>query len=206
MVRPGVHRAGVHLTFTCLSLLMVGVAHAQQGGGTPASTPPATAGAPTAVQLAPGVPPPEALLMLIRNALSALNQANFTGNYTVLHGLGTPTLQTNNSPAQLGITFTALRDQHVDLSPALVLSPELTSPPSLLADGQLRLVGFFASQPLRITFAMAFRPVAGRWRIDELAVATAPAPPAAAPAPQPGTPAAGSAAPKPAVKGDPKKP
>ena len=41
--------------------------------------------------------------MLIRTTLLALNQAVQTGNFTVLRDLGSPDLQSANSPAQLGI-------------------------------------------------------------------------------------------------------
>ena len=79
------------------------------------------------------VPTPDVLLMLVRTTLVALNQANFTGNYSVLHDLGTPHLQATNSQAQLGIAFTNLREQKLDLSRVLLLSPDLTEPPSITA-------------------------------------------------------------------------
>lgn len=123
------------------------------------------------------VPPPEVLLMLVRTTLVALNQANFTGNYTVLHGLGTPALQARHTPADLGTVFMGLRAQGLDLSPVLVLSPQVTEGPSLGEDGRLQFKGLVRALPLQIEFAMAFLPVAGRWRVDGLAVAAVPAPP-----------------------------
>ena len=121
-------------------------------------------------------PPPDVLLMLVRTTLVALNQANFTGNYSVLRDLGTPQLQATHSPAQLGIAFTNLREQKLDLSRVLLLSPELTEPPSVTSDGTLRLAGVFPTSPVQISFVMAFRPVAGIWRIEGLSVWTLPPP------------------------------
>lgn len=156
--------------------------------------PPSTAG--TASSAAPGpagVPPPEVLLMLVRTTLVALNQANYTNNYAVLHGLGTSALKERNTADKLGEAFKALRESKVDLSPVLVLTPQLTEPPALSPQGIMTLKGFFPTKPLQVNFAMAFQPVEGRWLIDGLAVAAVPTgpqaaaqPPATAPAPAPG--------------------
>ena len=127
-------------------------------------------GAPAAPSL-----PTDVLLILVRTTLGALYQANFTGNYTVLHGLGTPDMQMRNSPAQLGIEFTNLRDQRLDLSPILVLSPAFTQPPSVTEDGTLRLAGVFRTRPVQISFVIVFKPIAGVWRVDGLSVSTGPA-------------------------------
>jgi hypothetical protein len=120
------------------------------------------------------VPPPDVLLMLVRSTMAALNQANFTGNYSVLHDLGTPQLQAANSQAQLAIAFTKLREQHLDLSRALVLSPDLTELPTVASDGTLRLAGIYRTNPVQISFAMVFRPVDGIWRIEGLSVTAVP--------------------------------
>jgi hypothetical protein len=125
-------------------------------------------------------PTPDVLLMLVRTTLVALNQANFTGNYAVLHALGTPRLQAMSSPVQLGIAFTNLREQRIDLSRVLLLAPELTEPPNIAPDGTLRLVGVFRTSPVQVAFVTVFKPVAGIWRIDGLSVRTLPAPAPAA--------------------------
>ena len=135
------------------------------------AAPPAAAPAP-----AVAMPSPEVLLILVRNAILALNQANFTGNYTVLRDMGSPSLQTA-SAADLGIAFANLRQQKVDLSPVLILSPALTESPALGPDGVLKLAGHFPTKPLQINFAMTFQPVGGVWRLHGLAVNTSQAQP-----------------------------
>lgn len=139
------------------------LAYAQSGGPVEGAPPAALA-----------VPAPAVLLMLVRTTLIALNQANFTGNYGVLHALGTPRLQTSVSPVELGIAFTDLREQRLDLSPVLLLSPELSEPPSLAPDGTLRLAGIFNTTPVHIAFVTVFKPVAGIWRIEGLSVRALP--------------------------------
>jgi hypothetical protein len=117
------------------------------------------------------VPPPEILLILVRTAITALNHANITGNYEVLYGLGSPALQQKNTPAQLAAAFTSLRQQGVEMSPVLVLTPQLTQGPVITPEGTLRFAGFFPTKPLQINFEMAYQPVGGRWRLDALSVA-----------------------------------
>jgi hypothetical protein len=134
---------------------------------------PATAPAPAP---AVAMPSPEVLLILVRNAILALNQANFTGNYTVLRDIGSPSLQ-SASAADLAIAFANLRQQKVDLSPVLILTPALTENPAIAADGVLKLAGHFPTKPLQINFAMTFQPVGGIWRLHGLAVNTSQAQP-----------------------------
>lgn len=169
-----------------LVLLIAGAGAAlsqAQRSATPAGTAPGPA-RPDA-QVAAQVPAPAAVtvtpldvLMLVRTTLIALNQANFTGNYTVLHALASPSLQARTTPADLGDAFAELRRRNVDLTPALLTSPELTDPPLPNADGRLVLTGHIPTTPDRVEFQMGFQPIAGIWRLDGLAVAVrTPGPP-----------------------------
>ena len=126
------------------------------------------------------MPPPDKLVMMVRSTLAGVNQANFTENYTVLHGMATPTLQARVTAAQFGKAFDSLRKQNLDLSPILVLPPEFTVAPALTPQGVLRLTGIFPSRPLEINFAIDYLPVDGAWMIDALSVSALPA---GAPAP-----------------------
>ncbi len=116
------------------------------------------------------MPSAEALVMMVRGVLAAVNQANFTENYSVLHGMTTPALQERVTVAQFGKAFAGLRQQNLDLSPVLVLAPQFTTAPVLTPQGALRLIGFFPSRPLQINFAINYRPVDGFWLIEALSV------------------------------------
>ena len=59
------------------------------------------------------------------------------------------------------------------------MTPELSQPPQITAEGRLRLVGLFPTHPLQIQFEIWFEPVQRQWRLSGLAVNTA-APSAAA--------------------------
>jgi len=116
------------------------------------------------------MPAPEVLVMMVRSALAAVQQANFTENYSVLHAMTTPALQTRVSAGQFGAAFANLRKQNIDLSPMLVMPPQFTAAPTLTPQGLLRLTGSFPSRPLQINFAIDYRPVDGFWLIDGLSV------------------------------------
>ena len=132
------------------------------------------------------------VLILIRETLLALDQANKTGNYSVLRDLGAPDFQAN-SAARLAEIFAQQRRDNVDLSGVAVIDPQLTLLPQIEANGMMRMAGFFPSVPTQVNFELLYAPVGGRWRLFGLSVSfgqaapTAPQPPpaAAAPATQP---------------------
>ncbi|TIW78685.1 MAG: hypothetical protein E5V51_25920, partial [Mesorhizobium sp.] len=76
------------------------------------------------------------VLILIRGTLLALDQANKTGNYTVLRDLGSPNFQAN-SAAQLGDIFANQRKQALNFGAVAVLEPQLTLLPQIEPNGML---------------------------------------------------------------------
>ena len=119
---------------------------------------------------------------LIWSSMAALDQANQTGNYSVLRDLGAPSFQTNNSAATLGGIFQQLRNQQVDLGYTLVVGPTLQFPPAIVQGGLLRVRGNFPLRPAPIAFDLLFQNISGQWRIFGIAVA-----PIVSPAPQSGS-------------------
>jgi len=117
-----------------------------------------------------GVPDPIVINKLIWSAMAALDQANQTGNYSVLRDLGAPGFQANNSAATLGGVFQALRNQQVDLGYTLVVGPTLQFPPAIVQSGLLRIRGSFPLRPAPIGFDLLFQNIAGQWRIFGIAV------------------------------------
>jgi hypothetical protein len=116
------------------------------------------------------------VLILIRETMLALDQANKTGNYTVLRDLGSPAFQQNNA-ARLG-----------------EIEPQLSLLPQIEPNGLLHMTGFFPSAPEQINFDVAYAPVNGQWRLFGISVGLAHSGPAAPQAPPP---AAAAPAPKP---------
>ena len=118
---------------------------------------------------------------MVRSALSALDQANKTGNYTVLRDLGGTTFRANTA-ARLSEVFADLRRQSLDLSVLLVEEPVFTTPPVVAANGLLRIAGAAPLGRFRLDFQIAWQAEAGEWRLFGIVVT------ASQPAPAPGFP------------------
>jgi hypothetical protein len=125
-----------------------------------------------------------AQLMLIRNTLTLVNHGNLTGNYTVLRDLASAQFRQRNTAADLAATFAGLRQQKLDLSPVLVIQPQLTQPPEIV-DGRMQLAGVFPTRPQAVQFALTFQQVEAGWMIDEVSLRVAPAETRAQPAAAP---------------------
>ena len=129
------------------------------------------------------------VLILVRGTLLALDQANKTGNYTVLRDLGSANFQ-GKSAAELAEIFANHRRQGLDFGAVAVLEPQLTMLPRIEPNGMLHMAGFFPSAPMQVNFELMFEPVNRQWKIFGVAVNLTPGGPQA-----PETPGAGSAKP-----------
>jgi hypothetical protein len=141
------------------------------------------------------------VLILIRSSLLAVDQANKTGNYTVLRDIGAPGFQ-SNSAARLGEIFAKLRNDNLDLSGVAVIDPQLNLLPQIESNGLMHMAGFFPSVPSQVNFDLLFAPVNGQWRLFGISVSIGQSGPAA-PEPPPPPPVAqkqSSAPPKPTAK------
>ncbi|MBO0716057.1 MAG: hypothetical protein J2P55_01820 [Rhizobiales bacterium] len=114
----------------------------------------------------------EQALYLIRSTLLTLNDANRSGNYTVLRDLAAPDFQARNTAADLSQSFSDLRRRNFDLYGAALLAPQLTAVPALDQRGFLHLAGYFPTRPQQINFDLLFANVANQWRLFGIAVAT----------------------------------
>jgi len=122
------------------------------------------------------------VMILIRSSLLALDQANKTGNYTVLRDLGAPGFQTNTA-ARLAEIFAKQRNENLDLSGVAVIDPQLSLLPQIEPNGLMHMSGFFPSVPAQVNFDLLFAPVNGQWRLFGISVSIGQMAPAAPPAP-----------------------
>jgi hypothetical protein len=130
------------------------------------------------------------LLMMIKTTLIAYSQANMTGNYSVLRDLAAPAFQQVNSVARLSEIFREERSKNLDLSPVVLLRPELLRPVVVDERGLLNVEGYFPSKPQMVHFKLVFQSVAQTWRLVALGVTTVSATPVAATDPKRENPAA----------------
>ncbi|MBX9841203.1 MAG: hypothetical protein K2Z80_05275 [Xanthobacteraceae bacterium] len=146
---------------------------------------------PASAQVAePGMPNGMQLLMMIKTTLIAYSQANTTGNYSVLRDLAAPAFQQVNSVARLSEIFRDERSKNLDLSPVVLLRPELLRPVVVDDNGLLNVEGYFPSKPQMVHFKLVFQSVAQKWRLVALGVTTVSATPMAANDPKRENPAA----------------
>jgi hypothetical protein len=124
------------------------------------------------------------VLILIRSTLLALDQANKTGNYTVLRDIGAPGFQSNTA-ARLGEIFAKLRSDNLDLAGVAVIDPQLNLLPQIEANGMMHMAGFFPSVPTQVNFELSFAPVNGQWRLFGISVSIGQSAPVAPDPPSP---------------------
>ncbi len=115
------------------------------------------------------LPPPEAMIIMIRSSLVALSQANVTNNYSVLSALGSDSFRQANSPARLSQLFAPFRTNNIDLAPVVFVTPQLSQQPKI-ENGRLRLVGYFPTQPMQVLYDVQYEPSNGIWKIYGLSV------------------------------------
>ena len=175
--------AGVILAAGLLMWSLLGDTSAQEKPAGPKPSHPATP------KPAPAPPRPaaqqqtmpvsiEQALYLVRSTLLTLNDANLSGNYTVLRDLAAPDFQARNTAADLGQTFSDLRRRNFDLYGAALLAPQLTVVPALDQSGMLHLAGYIPTRPQQINFDLVFQVVGNRWRLYSISIATPEAAPA----------------------------
>lgn len=115
-------------------------------------------------------PTAERLLIMIRSTIAALHHANVTEDYSVLHALMAPELRASVSVERLHQAFSNLRELGIDLSPVMILTPEITKAPEIGSNGELSVAGKFATPPYQAIFSMQFAAIDGRWRLSNLEV------------------------------------
>ena len=108
--------------------------------------------------------------ILIRRTLLTLNDANLSGNYSILRQLAAPGLQRAHSSAALSRAFADLRNRKVDMAALVNFAPELTRKPKLDKNGRLRLTGFVPTRPQQINFDLLFEKHRKRWRLFAISV------------------------------------
>lgn len=112
---------------------------------------------------------PAVVEKLVKYTIIAVDQGNATGNYSVLRELGTPKFQAMTSSAKLSDVFAPLRRMKLDMSAFTMMRPVFTAPPQV-TNGQLKIVGYFPTAPIRINFVMTYAQQGGKVKLAGLAV------------------------------------
>lgn len=109
------------------------------------------------------------IVILVKSALIALDQANKTGNYTVLRDLSSEAFQKNTASDLAGI-FAKQREDAIDMNGVIILEPTFAPQPLIDPDGKLLIEGYFPSTPLQLTFSMSFVPQDRLWKLFSIGI------------------------------------
>lgn len=160
---------------TSLAAVLVASAQTAAAQEQPAT---ATQQQPAPVPQGSNVPPPAAapvpsemeLARLIWSTMVTIDNANGSGNYTVLRDSSATGFQIANDPAKLAQIFAGLRASRIDLTTTLLTAPSYTAPPRLLRPDVFQVQGYFPLRPRAVVFDMAYQWQNGQWRLFGVSV------------------------------------
>jgi len=107
---------------------------------------------------------------LIYTSLLTLNNANLTGNYTVLLDSAAPSFRALNTSYRLTRIFSRFRNSRIDIGAIVLQNPTLTKNVRVDKNGILYIEGYFPTRPMNIDFKLSYQRVAGAWRLHGISV------------------------------------
>jgi len=123
----------------------------------------------------PAMPSEAVQEKLIKTCILTLNDANLTGNYTVLHAKLAKPFRTQFSPDKLKAGFKGFADQQIDLSVVAIKTPVASTPSKIDDRGVLQLRGYFDTQPGRVHYELDFLVTEEEWKPISINVRVRPA-------------------------------
>jgi hypothetical protein len=111
------------------------------------------------------VPTSREAIALIHSTLMTLDDANATGNYSVLRARGAPDFQSRFSIEVLGDLFKVLREKKVDLSVTALLEPVIEDAVFAKAQNIVQFYGIVPTSPAQLRFGFSYQIVDGQWKL-----------------------------------------
>ncbi len=152
-LRPGHFAPAIFLSLAALTGVAAFTPSAASAQAAP--PPPSIAPVPTELEMA----------KLIWSTMVAVEQANLSGNYSVLRDMAAPSFQQVNDPARLAQIFASIRASRIDLSNTLLLAPTYVGTPQQIDNGAFQVRGYFGLRPTAVGFELYYQWVNGRWRL-----------------------------------------
>ena len=121
--------------------------------------------------LAQSLPSPMEQEVLVKNSLLTFNDANVTGNYSVLHDKGSKPFRDELSADKLKESFKEFADKHIDFDIVAVKPITPSGEAKIDDDGQLSLKGVVViSDSRKITYKFDYIRSEGEWKLIGLNV------------------------------------
>ncbi len=116
------------------------------------------------------VPSPTLQEILIKTSLLTFNDANLTGNYSVMHAKLAKLFRDKITPDRLKVAFKGFSSKKIDIALIAAMPPVETGEPSIDEHGALVLRGYFNTKPSRVTYELYFLPSEGEWKLAQIDV------------------------------------
>lgn len=116
------------------------------------------------------VPSGRALEALVKSSLLSLNDANVTGNYSVLHARLSKPFREQFPPEKLKATFKEFQKNGADFDIIAAMPPAYDPGPAVDEDGKLVVKGSFPTEPSRLRFELEYIPSDGEWKLIRIYV------------------------------------
>ena len=100
----------------------------------------------------------------IKSTLLTFNDANVTGNYTVMHAKLSKPFRDQFSPEKLKEVFKVFHDKRIDFDLIVAKPPVARQPARVNDNGVLMLYGHFDTSPSQVHYELEFIMSDGEWR------------------------------------------
>jgi hypothetical protein len=108
--------------------------------------------------------------VLIKTTLLTFNDANVTGNYSVLHAKAAKPFRDQFTPDRLKEIFKAFAEKHIDFDIIAAKTPLPTQEPKIDENGHLTLQGYFDTTPNHVYYDLHYILSEGEWKPIEINV------------------------------------
>jgi hypothetical protein len=108
--------------------------------------------------------------VLIKTTLLSFNDANVTGNYTVLHAKASKPFRDQFPPEKMKQVFNDFAAKHIDIAYVAAMAPVPDADASINDNGILALNGHFETKPKILRYSLGFIMSDGEWKPIKISV------------------------------------
>lgn len=116
-----------------------------------------------AMAQSPPLPTPVVEEVMVKTSLLTFNDANLTGNYTVMYAKMAKLFRDRFTADTLKQAFKVFAGKHIDIIAAKPIVP--SSEAKFASNGSLMLRGYFDTTPSRLNYELDFAVSEGEWKL-----------------------------------------